>query len=940
MKPYWGYWAKADSRHTSWHPLCCHSLDVAAVARTMVDSTRPFFTEWAHRLHLSFDVLRDTICFLASLHDLGKFSLEFQTKVPELAEKLHGRITPQVTGYPHPTAAMMLWNKVLANTVFSKYQINGVGAIRVSRALEPWVVAAFGHHGGPVQEPSLSSAHTFSMMFDEESIEAATDFVSDLIDIFPGFNDLMMDAMVLHRQRSSANFFSFIISGLIILSDWTASATTNFPFASEGDGSEYSAVPCFEGLSEYFSHALELAHAAVLRQGLVPAEPSMVSDPWNELFPALSRQYAPSLLQQAILDMDLQQEPGLYIIEDLTGSGKTEAALMLFARLQQPGSDGFYFALPTMATSNGMYDRIRDMYRTYFTPGATVSMVLAHGASHLHQGFQESILPDANSFSYDEDATEQGVTNGDIPYSSSSSASSQWIHDTAKKAFLAQVGVGTIDQALLSVLYSRHNSLRMYGLAQKIVIVDEVHAYDLYIQGLIHNLLKFLASQHKSVVLLSATLPLLMKVELVTSYLSGLSHDERGKDTRALASKEFPLISVHHRDEDRYLPVAVAPGKERSIAIRYLTTSGLDEPLEFLAEVSRSRRCGVWICNTVKDAQRAYSKLTALIGKQNTLLFHSRFTMADRQAIEQTVMELFGKRSTSESRRGKILIATQVVEQSLDLDFDEMVSDLCPIDLLIQRSGRLHRHIRDGEGTPIDGTTDGRGDITLSVFGPAPQGTITSAWYSSFFPAGSYVYDDPSILWKTAVVLREEGSMRIPERSRHLVESVYGVSDIEVPEVLKKQSELSQREGQKASAIAQNNIVPLDRGFIRPGDLKPWPDHAAPTRLSDEAIAYRLCLIVEDTLVAYVQGGKNRWAMSEVRYREIDLVYDPAIQHLMDKTNRMLADKGRSAVLLPLREWDKTGEGVLCYRSVGMTASASHLLYDGVEGLRMEEKEL
>ena len=793
-------------------------------------------------------------------------------------------------------------------------------------------MAAFGHQRGPVQEPSISTQHTFSMMFDEEAITAAR-FVFDMIGLFPGFDALMSDAMGLHRHKSSANSFSFIISGLIILSDWSASATTNFPFAVDGDHREYSTYPSTEGLSEYFRVAMELAQEAIVRQGLVPAVPRMISDPWNELFPALSEQYVPSSLQQTILDMDLKEEPGLYIIEDLTGSGKTEAALMsITCSVQElmdsilPSYDGhlkWHVRPHSRCTERILRQEIR--YRWYWPRRAT------------SEGFQESTLLDVSSIRYDEDTAEDDVAS-EISYSSSANACSEWIEDSSKKAFLAQVGVGTIDQALLSVLYSRHNSLRMYGLAQKIVIVDEVHAYDLYMQGLIHNLLKFLAAQHKSVVLLSATLPLAMKEELVNSYVSGLSEDGKVDGNRALPSDEFPLISIHHQREDRYLPVAVAPGKERSINLRFFTTPNMGEPLEFLAKVSRSGRCGVWICNTVKDAQQAYSRLKAHIGTENVLLFHSRFTMADRQAIEQTVMDIFGKRSGAE-RRGKILIATQVVEQSLDLDFDEMVSDLCPIDLLIQRSGRLKRHVRDSEGNPITGSTDGRGAVTLSVFGPAPHGEISSSWYSGFFPAGSYVYEDPSILWKTAVLLREEGSIRVPERSRHLIESVYGASNIEVPEALHKQSELAQREGQRASAIAQNNIVPLDRGFVQPGDLKPWPDHAAPTRLTDEAIAYRLCLKVQGALQAIVKEGKNRWAMSEVRYRKMPLIYDPAIRQLMEKANKAFPDKGRAAFLLPMEEWGRTTEGVECYRSYGVTTTGRHLLYDSVEGLRMEQKE-
>src|SRR5262249_9039299 len=155
----------------------------------------------------------------------------------------------------------------------------------------------------------------------------------------------------------------------------------------------------------------------------------------------------------------------LAIIEDVTGSGKSEAALIFAARLLSGGrADGLYFALPTMATANAMYDRLAASYRRLFADGSTPSLVLAHGKRRLHNGFADSILEseERQPQPYDEDAV---------------AACAMWIADDRRKAFLAHVGIGTVDQALLGVLPSRHQSLRLWGLSDRVLVIDEAHAY-------------------------------------------------------------------------------------------------------------------------------------------------------------------------------------------------------------------------------------------------------------------------------------------------------------------------------------------------------------------------------------------------------------------------------------------------------------------------------
>ena len=170
----------------------------------------------------------------------------------------------------------------------------------------------------------------------------------------------------------------------------------------------------------------------------------------------------------------MPEGPCLFVIEDVTGAGKTEAALVLAHRLMCAGrASGAFVALPTMATANAMYGRLSDAYARLFVSSAHPSLVLAHGRSKLNDAFTDSILDGAAA-----DAVDLRNDDADAPVAAQCAA---WIADNRRKSFLAQLGVGTIDQALLAVLPSRHSPLRLLGLAQRVLIVDEAHAYDAYV---------------------------------------------------------------------------------------------------------------------------------------------------------------------------------------------------------------------------------------------------------------------------------------------------------------------------------------------------------------------------------------------------------------------------------------------------------------------------
>ena len=258
-----------------------------------------------------------------------------------------------------------------------------------------------------------------------------------------------------------------------------------------------------------------------------------------------------------------------------------------------------------------------------------------------------------------------------------------------------------------------------------------------------------------------------------------------------------------------------------------------------LSHVLDTGGCVCCVRNTVDDALDAYREWVPRLGEERVMLFHARFALADRLSIENEVLRVFGPSSTSAERRGRLLIATQVAEQSLDLDFDGMVSDLAPIDLLIQRAGRLKRHLRDSEGNAIAGR-DQRGSVELGVFLPEPTLEADARWFADPFPRAARVYPHHGQLWLTARWLTARGGFSMPEDARDMIESVYGASvQAEIPEGLRAVSIRAEGDSGAMSAQGRLNSLQLDEGYV--ATMTHWQDDAyAPTRLGEPTVTVRL----------------------------------------------------------------------------------------------------
>jgi len=762
------YWGKADKEDAgNRHLLVYHCLDVAACGVQLLRK----IPKWRGLLEkitgLYGQALEDCVFFYLALHDLGKFATGFQNLRPDLLYQLQQRQSDKGYIERHDTLGWLLWRHRLRDRFCTSMRRRRRGS--PCSEVDAWMQAATGHHGEPPGDPQ----RVLEDAFDPVDFEAAETFLTELLAL-AGLDT------VPRPDKDLSKIASWWIAGLAVLADWLGSNRNFFPYCSEP-----------VSLDAYWQKALGQAERA-LRATDLSAQPTTsrfdLADCFAEALPTLE----PTPLQRWAQDVAIEPGPALFILEDVTGAGKTEAALLLAWRvLRANDGTGVYFGLPTMATANGMYQRLGKgeppVYTRLFQGGRPPSLALAHGRADLVADFHQSILP--------LDTDEPAYGDGSVPAGPRCNA---WLADNRKKALLAEVGVGTIDQALLAVLASRHQSLRLLGLLGKVLIVDEVHACDAYMNRLLAQLLQAHARSGGSAILLSATLPHEQKQTLVKAFAEGAELDIQRLET----ANDYPLATWLMEGEVHQQPLGTRPAVARRVEVDFVEQESDIEAL--LQQVVENDRCACWICNTVNDARRRFDRLREKHPDWTIELFHARFTLHDRLRIEQEVIEHFGKDSGPERRRGRILIATQVVEQSLDLDFDVLISDLAPIDLIIQRAGRLCRHNRDNRGRRIDGP-DQRGTPLLTLLAPPWCDQPKTRWLRDALPGTAAVYrDEDARLWLAMKLLREQGGFEMPADARHLVEGVYG---------------------------ADPKTLHLEDGYRREG---PWLDEdIAPTRLGE-----------------------------------------------------------------------------------------------------------
>jgi CRISPR-associated helicase Cas3/CRISPR-associated endonuclease Cas3-HD len=860
-------------------------LDAAAVCAAFLEGDRTVTRSICASTGFAETVVRKTLPFLVALHDLGKFAESFQDLRSDIVASSLGPRQARAYSVRHDRMGYMFWSDILSHETWSGGwplsivdENEGWDLHAYRDAMDPWLRAVTGHHGEP---PTLDAYRPASEFFSPRASADAIHFVRDVVAL------LQPETLRLRDSESSEEALTtsaWSVAGLTVLCDWLGSNQSFFPFRT-------SIIP----IDAYWASALEQARTAVARSGVLPASASTCRG-MAGLFPGIAE---PSPLQKIAETIQYSDGPQLVIAEEITGSGKTEAAIVLAQKLLHEGkADGVYIALPTMATANAMFARMRKVYERLFDDGHPASLVLTHSARHL-----------------DDDASE---------------LSTAWLSDHRKKALLSQVGVGTIDQALLAVLPAKHNVLRLLGLQRNVLIVDEIHAYDAYVSRILERLLEFHAALGGSAILLSATLPRDSRQKYLSAFAKGLGSGSPNTDSDA-----YPLLTHSGRTSFFETPLPTRTGSQRTVKIEFVHAAS--DVLALLAAAANDGRSACWIRNSVNDAIEAFDAMRQRIGEDAVTLFHARFTMGDRLRIERDVVRRFGPQSGSSDRSGRVVIATQVVEQSLDLDFDVMVSDLAPIDLLIQRAGRLHRHARTAQGDRTSASED-RPAPVMQILAPAWSDDPGARWLSSFLPRAARVYGHTGQLWLSMRCLREKGCIKVPDDARHLIESVYGSeAQGRIPAGLQKASDDFEAEQRANASLAGFNALNLSDGY------KSTPAHwiedtVTPTRLGEATTTIRLATRRNGEVVPLSDSEKHPWDLSQVSVRRT-LVAGRALAPAKDEewikaAEDLMPDKGKWSLTLLVEPTGMSWTG----RAADAKGNAVKIRYDGRYGLRVEKE--
>jgi len=739
-------WAKlanhrGESPSRSFHPLVCHMIDVGVVTRrmwrdTIASSAR---LEIANSFGLNEGDAENWVAFLAALHDLGKASPVFQFR--KEAKHLHP-LYSHLGSPPNLEARDCPHGRVTAGELPELLQsILG---------LKPEVAMCLstltgGHHG------VFPSAYDLEVHYPDRAVgrkrweDLRRDLTHQMISLFG-----VDSRSVPHQANHSA---TMLLAGLISVADWIGSNSNYFPYLID-DCDTFSSIP----LTQYMERAEIAADQALNRLGWLGWNQSDQALPFTKLF----NLDTPRPLQLAAIEVAKQVGlPGIVIIEAPMGEGKTEAALYLADTWGiSPGPRGCYIALPTQATSNQMFTRVHSYLSTRY-PVDKVNLQLLHGHANLSSEFKILRQNGERSFTLDSVCGEEGCGEG-----ASSVVASEWFTHR-KRGLLAPFGVGTIDQALLGVLQTRHVFVRLFGLSHKVVLIDEVHAYDTYMSHLLERLLEWLAALGSPVVLLSATLPNQKRIQLLNAYRKGLGRPIRLHQESKLEAN-YPRLSWSSGETEGSQRIDVSEQIKRKLKIEWVND---DVPLgQRLASALAQGGCAAVICNTVNRAQQVYLDLKPYFSSDELDLFHARFLFGARQERESRTLIDYGKdgaqvncgdeiRSVLRPFR-RVLVATQVIEQSLDLDFDLMVTDCAPIDLILQRSGRLHRHQRQ-RNRGLDSPTLWIRDPALTIDG-LPQ----------FDPGSKAVYEE-HVLLRSWISLRNRAIVLIPDDIETIIESVY-----------------------------------------------------------------------------------------------------------------------------------------------------------------------
>ena len=810
-------WAKADRENPARiHLLEHHLADVGACFEQLL--RQPTIRQ---RLACSGgrDSLDETtaarLSVFAALHDIGKVNAGFQTQIWRPEDWSGGRLPPSFRRVGHIQDLTPVLNREDADWFFPALgfeemcQWDDQDGLIVCNLF----IAALSHHGRPLNLSDTRSKNPAAWQpYGALNPRECTERIGQLVRqwfpaAFAGNAPSLPAAPAFQRH----------FLGLGILADWIGSNEHFFPFVDSPD-------------SNYIARARQQAQTAIAAIGLDIAQQRAafagVPD-FAALFDIPGAPPPNAIQRQAARDTPL--DCPLVIIESETGSGKTEAALWRFARMYQQGLvDGLYFALPTRAAASQIYGRVRDLVKNLFPAG-----------------YRPEVVPAIPGY-IDRDSPAGGLQDYPVWWENQH-GERPWAAERPKRYLAAQIAVGTVDQAMLAALQAPHAHLRAASLARNLLVVDEVHASDPYMREVLAALLQAHRESGGYALLMSATLGSAARQRWLAANPANPAAAGEDMPLSTAIAEPYPAVSQASPAGPR-LDAAGYNDQAKMVNMESLPAMNAFDPVAARALAAARNGAKVLVIrNTVGHARRTQQALETWAGDDRELLFavagvttlhHSRFAAGDRRRLDAAVEEQLGK-----NRRpgGRIVVGTQTLEQSLDMDADLLITDLCPADVLLQRLGRLHRHRRadrpPGYAVP-QAIVLTPGDDLSPLLNRRPEQDP-----NGLGPRGN-VYGSLHILEATRRLLAEYPQWRIPAMNRELVERATHRAALD-----KITQELGEDWAAHAIDVeggyiadaqeARRNVLKLDKSFYADNDGVVFPSNSEErirTRLGDDQV--------------------------------------------------------------------------------------------------------
>lgn len=788
-------WAKLDRSSGSWHSLIAHSSDVAAVMRVLLDKTifnqRLAFTIGQETLT---DVQKTRFSSYAFIHDFGKANSGFRA-----------RINPDAKLIGHVEQGYWLFNKMQGDVTMRAYD-----ALRLEK-MENWLKsdaseifdAICAHHGRPVD---LLRAENCRVYWNKNEHFNPIDGLEELGFWFENwFNDAFAEGDEILETPQ----FIHLFAGALMLADWIGSDTSFFPM-SNGD----------DDVSR-FSDSINRSERALRLMGLDVEQKRQHLIKFNPSFQNLFNVERPRQIQEIIT----QPKSRCLILESETGSGKTEAALWYFVELFKAGKvDGMYFALPTRVAATQIFKRIERLVGAMFPDDLRPSVILAV------PGQSRKVDSDVDNCQFSINPQNDVWDTGEL----ASGKYIDWAAEHPKRYLSAQIAVGTIDQAIMSSIKIKHAHLRGSCLSKNLLIIDEAHASDYYQTRLLKNLLHGHAAVGGYSLLLSATLG----SQARTGFLSSIRENNSITDSQSLEDAEiYPYPSLSWSDEAgkfHVMPVK-SDNTEKSVEITCLEFIRSPQKVAAIAMHAVASGAKVLILkNTVSAAIETQMALEVIgcptfkLNNVNTL-HHSRFSANDRLSLDTEIERTLGKHSCAEPI---CVVSTQTTEISLDIDVDLLITDLCPVDVLLQRIGRLHRHKKIRPKSY---------EIPKTIVLLPENGDIISVKGSGF----GAVYGNMAALEATKNLCIKNPVWKIPSMNRWLVENATHFDVIS-----KLEQEMCDSDSRWKRAVMKNDGNKCQSGIAAIGASLNRREKFAEFKISkDEMVTTRLG--INDIMVSF-----------------------------------------------------------------------------------------